>query len=395
MEYTNQIIKNISKQIFPSCISSKTHKIFLKYSSSRYRKYCLDLIRTLSQKLDSPKSKSIFYQTIIYQDLVLYNCGNEVLIHNLDLLILCCFSISIKTLCDQYNIPSLNKLKSLIREKYYLCKDHDIISTEIECLRLIDYNINYMNAYDFLKYFIGENEHLMELANSLLENIIYGDIKYYIFKSPHHLALEIYNKVKEKMKMKSMIISVPPTKKVLVNKKNANNRNERTIRENKEIKFNYNKKLSITNYSFNTNSSTDIFSTQNSSNGNISKNCSPYENKNNNNQFTKNDYKRRVSEILNCSNTSKTLLGHINVRSSAHILGEKNECFSSRIGSPTHIETLEKKSINIDLKYLSTISKKWNFQKEFGNIKTLNSMNNLPCIKKKLKFDENNHNEVL
>jgi hypothetical protein len=164
--------------------------------------------------------------------------------------------------------------------------------------------------------------------------------------------------------------------------------------KNKDIKIIFNKKGASLNYSVN-NSSTDIFSTQNSSNGNISKNCSPYENKNNNNQFTKNDYKRRVSEILNCSNTSKTLLGHINVRSSAHILGEKNECFSSRIGSPTHIGTLEKKSINIDLKYLSTISKKWNFQKEFGNINTLNSMNNLPFIKKKLKFDENNHNEVL
>ena len=35
------------------------------------------------------------------------------------------------------------------------------------------------------------------------------------------------------MKITSMIISVPPTKKVLVNKKNANNRNERTIREKK------------------------------------------------------------------------------------------------------------------------------------------------------------------
>ena len=185
MEIKNKIIKNQTKLLFPSCISSKTHKIFLKYTNNSYRKYCLDIIRNLSQKLENENSHSIFFQTIIFQDMVLYNCGNEIIIKNLDLLILGCFYIALKSLNEQNTIPPLKKLKCLIKEKYYSFKDDEIISTEIDCLKLLNYNINYINSYDFLKYFIGENNHFVDIACSLLENIIYGDIKYYIFKTPY------------------------------------------------------------------------------------------------------------------------------------------------------------------------------------------------------------------
>ena len=113
-------------------------------------------------------------------------------------------------------------------------------------------------------------------------------------------------------------------------------------------------------------------------------------------QITKYDSRRRVSEILYSSNNNKTLLNHINVRSSTQIFGEKNESFSSRISSPLNFGTLEKKVINIDLKSLSSMSKKWNFQKEYGNINTLNyNNNNNSFVKKKLKFDESKNNQVL
>ena len=113
MEIKNKIIKNQTKLLFPSCISSKTHKIFLKYTNNSYRKYCLDIIRNLSQKLENENSHSIFFQTIIFQDMVLYNCGNEIIIKNLDLLILCCFYIALKSLNEQYTIPPLKTLKCL------------------------------------------------------------------------------------------------------------------------------------------------------------------------------------------------------------------------------------------------------------------------------------------
>ena len=380
MELTKSIIKNLQKQIFPSCISSKTHKIFLKYSSLRYRKYCLDIIRHLSQKLNDKNSQSIFYQTLLYHDIVLYNCGNEVIINNLDLLILGCFYISIKSLNSQYYIPTLKQLKSLINEKFYFYKDNDIISTEIDCLKLLNYNINYMNCYDFLKYFCGENNHLMDFASSYLENIIYGNVKYYIFKTPYELSFDIYNKVKEKMRVKSIIISVPPTKKKVIIYRN--------LRENN--KLNSSKKITNSNYSLN-NSSTDFFSTQNSSF--YSKNCSPNE-KNDNNTINnkiknKTEYKRRISDVLNLSKNNKILIEqHTSVKSSNEFNEKKHESFSNIITSPMNNNILGKKGVNIDLKYLSTVSKKWDFKKNFHLINSQDYSNN-SFVKKKLKFEEN------
>ena len=380
MELTKSIIKNLQKQIFPSCISSKTHKIFLKYSSPRYRKYCLDIIRHLSQKLYSKNSQSIFYQTLLYHDIVLYNCGNEVIINNLDLLILGCFYISIKSLNSQYYIPTLKQLKSLINEKFYFYKDNDIISTEIDCLKLLNYNINYMNCYDFLKYFCGENNHLMDFASSYLENIIYGNVKYYIFKTPYELSFDIYNKVKEKMRVKSIIISVPPTKKKVIIYRN--------LRENN--KLNSSKKITNSNYSLN-NSSTDFFSTQNSSF--YSKNCSPNE-KNDNNTINnkiknKTEYKRRISDVLNLSKNNKILIEqHTSVKSSNEFNEKKHESFSNIITSPMNNNILGKKGVNIDLKYLSTVSKKWDFKKNFHLINS-QDYSNSSFVKKKLKFEEN------
>ena len=380
MELTKSIIKNLQKQIFPSCISSKTHKIFLKYSSPRYRKYCLDIIRHLSQKLYSKNSQSIFYQTLLYHDIVLYNCGNEVIINNLDLLILGCFYISIKSLNSQYYIPTLKQLKSLINEKFYFYKDNDIISTEIDCLKLLNYNINYMNCYDFLKYFCGENNHLMDFASSYLENIIYGNVKYYIFKTPYELSFDIYNKVKEKMRVKSIIISVPPTKKKVIIYRN--------LRENN--KLNSSKKITNSNYSLN-NNSTDFFSTQNSSF--YSKNCSSNE-KNDNNTINnkiknKTEYKRRISDVLNLSKNNKILIEqHTSVKSSNEFNEKKHESFSNIITSPMNNNILGKKGVNIDLKYLSTVSKKWDFKKNFHLINS-QDYSNSSFVKKKLKFEEN------
>ena len=126
-----------------------------------------------------------------------------------------------------------------------------------------------MNCYDFLKFFLEKIINLMDFASSYLENIIYGNIKYYIFKTPYELSFDIYNKVKEKMRVKSIIISVPPTKKKVIIYRN--------LRENN--KLNSSKKITNSNYSLN-NSSTDFFSTQNSSF--YSKNCSPNEKNDNN-----------------------------------------------------------------------------------------------------------------
>ena len=374
MEYRTEILKNLNKPIFPTCISSRTNRIFLKYSSKKYRKYSLDLIRNLSEKIQFSNSDSIFYQTLLYHDIVLYNCGNEVIINNLDLLILNCFYISIKSLNSQYHVPSLKKLKNIIKEKFSLYRDNEIVSTEIECLKLLDYNINYMNAFDFLKFFSNENNRFLLVSKNILDNVIYGDIKDYIFKTPYELALDIFNKTKEKIKINSLIINIPPTKKVIINKRVSNYNRE------KEIKIDLNKKLSNTNNSI-CNNSTEIFSSQNSSNGNI--NNSPF--------IYKTEIKRK--KINSSISNNKNYIDSKQVNSSNNVIKNKNQSLSNRTNnSPIQIISLSKRPINIDLKYLSTISKKLNFGKYLNFDYNNTYYNN--NIRKKLEFEEINSAKI-
>ena len=382
MDYTKEILKSLNKPIFPVSISSKTHKIFLRYSNPRYRKYSLDLIKNLCQNLQFSNSESIFYQTLLYYDIILFNCGNDIIINNLDLLILNCFYISIKSLNDQYGVPSLKKLKCFMKDKFSLYRDYEIVTIEIECLKLLNYNINYMNVYDFLKFLIRENIQILEISKSYLHNIIYGDIKYYIFKTPYELALEIFNKSKEKIAIKPLVINVLPTKKVVTISKINNYNRERNI------SIDFNKKLSHTNNSICSNS-TDFFSTENSTNGNL--NNSPYNEKKNKVIFNT-EFKRQNNELMNSTkNKNKTIIGHISLKSSNDVENNINQNFSNKINSPSNISYLVKKPINIDLKYLSTISKKWNFK--LGNSSshrinnnTISNINVGNNPKKKLKF---------
>ena len=382
MDYTKEILKSLNKPIFPVSISSKTHKIFLRYSNPRYRKYSLDLIKKLCQNLQFSNSESIFYQTLLYYDIILFNCGNDIIINNLDLLILNCFYISIKSLNDQYGVPSLKKLKCFMKDKFSLYRDYEIVTIEIECLKLLKYNINYMNVYDFLKFLIRENIQILEISKSYLHNIIYGDIKYYIFKTPYELALEIFNKSKEKIAIKPLVINVLPTKKVVTISKINNYNRERNI------SIDFNKKLSHTNNSICSNS-TDFFSTENSTNGNL--NNSPYNEKKNKVIFNT-EFKRQNNELMNSTkNKNKTIIGHISLKSSNDVENNINQNFSNKINSPSNISYLVKKPINIDLKYLSTISKKWNFK--LGNSSshrinnnTISNINVGNNPKKKLKF---------
>jgi hypothetical protein len=110
----------------------------------------------------------------------------------------------------------------------------------------------------------------------------------------------------------------------------------------------------------------------------------------NNNQINNNtDYKRRISDVLNLSKTNKKLIEqHNNVKSSHEFSEKKHESFSNTITSPINNNILEKKGVNIDLKYLSSISKKWDFNKDFNLKNSLDYTSNC-FVKKKLKFESN------
>jgi hypothetical protein len=410
MENSSEIMKNLNKPIFHKCISSKTNKIFIKYTQLNYRQYSLSIIKSLCYKSPYYNKNSLFYQTLLFHDIVLYNCGNEVYINNLDLLILCCFLIAIKSLCDQYHILKIKDLKNIYREKFCLYKNEDIISNEIICLKLLDYNINYMSSYDFLCYFIHNNNNdkiLFEYSNHLLENLYNGDIKYYVFKSQYNIALEIFSQTKEQFKIKSIILSIPSSKNSTLNPSKVNNEDndnnkshndsnsynkiirlaansplKRYIRKDIHIEFSKSKIINNSSNLSGGGSTNNIFSPLSQNNASMnSKNNSPnkktYLNTINN---LKLEYKKDL--IGSCNNILECKRKTENENNK-----NKKESLAIRLGSPVNFVNMKKNSMNIDFKYLSTINKKINYDKFI-----IYNPRNRNCVyKKKLNFDNNNN----
>ena len=396
MESASEIIKNLNKPIFHTCISSKTHKIFIKYTNLKYRQYSLSIIKKLCQKSPYNNKNSIFYQTLLFHDIALYNCGNEVLISNFDLLILSCFTIAIKSLCDQYHILKIKDLKNIYREKFYFYNNDEIVSNEIICLKLLDYNINYMSSYDYLEYFIKDNNNnnkiLFESANNELEHLMNGNIKYYVFKSPYTIANEILTKTKEKFKIKSIILSIPTSRKtssnLIKNENEKNSNNKLTV--NSPIKKYYRKGIfleysrtklikSLSNICEN-NSTNNIFNHANTllNSPNISPNKNDFHSSINNLKYT---YKK------------KELIGSFNniFEMSPNNIDERKTDNTEKLDSPVNFLNKTKNPINIDFKYLSSMSKK------ISNDKFIiyNPKNKNCFYKKKLNFDNVNNKKII
>ena len=397
MENASEIIKNLNKPIFHTCISSKTHKIFIKYTNLKFRQYSLSIIKNLCQKSPYNNKNSIFYQTLLLHDIVLYNCGNEILISNFDLLIFSCFTIAIKSLCEQYHILKINDLKNIYREKFYLYKNDEIISNEIMCLKLLDYNINYMSSYDYLEYFIKDNNNnnnkvLFEYAKNELEHLINGNIKYYVFKSPYTIANEILNKTKEKFKIKSIVLPIPTSRKTsnnLIKAQNENNSNKK-LTVNSPIKKYYRKDIygkysrtklikSFSNICDN-NSTNNIFTQANTLMN--SPNISP----------NKNEFHSSINN-LKCTYKKKELIGSFNniFEMSPNNLDDRKTDITEKLGSPINFVNIKNNPINIDFKYLSSMSKKIHNDKFI----IYNPKNKNCFYKKKLNFDNVNNKKII
>ena len=133
-----QIILNFKKPYFPPSIGSKTNIIFLKYSSPKYRSYIISQYKLLCNKLSNEEDQNeIFYLSLLYNDLILYNCGNEPIISNLYLLIFCCFYLSIKTRKRQCEALKIHKIKKL-NEKFIEYRTEEICQVEVLCLKLLN-----------------------------------------------------------------------------------------------------------------------------------------------------------------------------------------------------------------------------------------------------------------
>ena len=388
MENLSEIINNnLNKKIFPEELNIKTNKIFNKYTNQKYRQYSINIIRTLCNKSPYRNKNALFYQTLLYNDIILYNCGNNVLISNLDLLIFSCFIIAIKCLNQQIHILKLKDLKNIYREKYCLYKNEEIIINEISCLKILDYNINYMTSYDYIILFILNNNYgkiIYQYSKCLLENLYNNDIKYYINKSQYTIATEIISKTKEKFHTKSNSLILSQNQLLFNSPSKNNENNKKNINRNmllhsplksfirKDIKFEFSKKKELNNeinISLN-----NIFSPKN--------------------KYTRNKSQNELNKIYyvtTLNNIKETYETNLNNDSCKNIF-ETNENKKTEdninkeiISERFNFVNLNKNSLNIEFKNFSSM-KKTN-QKKFIIYNPENKK-----IKKKMNIDNNNKN---
>jgi hypothetical protein len=134
----------------------------------------------------------------------------------------------------------IKSLKKFNPEKFNDYSNEEIQYVETLCLKLLNYKLNYMTSYDFLLLLIynyNPKKKVIDYSMDILNKIISGDIKEYIFKSPLKIAYEAISFAKEKIKENNYIETIDSNNsshhKIRNNNSNVNinsnnNRNNRT-----------------------------------------------------------------------------------------------------------------------------------------------------------------------
>ena len=207
LEIFNETKKILNNPLIDNKIIEKKHLIFIKYTSELYYKYSIELIETLCKKSKFANTKLLFHTTLSFLLKILYNCGNKPCLNNFDLLILCSFSIGIKSIETRNKSPSINRLKKIYKEKFYQYENDEIKIGEIICLQLMNYNINILTPYEGLFYLLykKDNLNLFDKCIQHLDNLIISGDKSFMFKTPLDIAKEnieyVIQKEKEKIKI--------------------------------------------------------------------------------------------------------------------------------------------------------------------------------------------------
>jgi hypothetical protein len=204
IEIFNQTKKIMNVPLIDTKMVENKHLIFIKYTSDIYYKYSIELLETLCQKSKYENKKLLFHTSLNFLLKVLYNSGNIAYLNNYDLLILCCFSLGIKSIENQHKSPSLNRLKRIYPEKYSYYENEDIKIGEIISVKLLNYNINILTSYECLFYLLSKNKAYIHLLDSCIQELDHAIFQgaQYIFKRPVDLAKESIEKVKFKEKQK-------------------------------------------------------------------------------------------------------------------------------------------------------------------------------------------------
>ena len=240
MEYSKEIVDSLNKPLIPHNPSSFSHKIFIKYTSPPYLKYAFELLETLCHRTSYTNKKHLLHLALSYLFIILYNCGNTPHLTNFDIMILCCFEISIKSLENQKKTPPVSKLKTLYEEKYLEYSNLEIVKGEIICLKLINYNINIFTYYDCLCYLMEKEyktkEKVFDLVTKELEKQILNNINDNIKKKPLLLAKESIDKVNSKISLKCQKLFtrkiVPMFRHIKIQKNNKNLISDNIVRCN-------------------------------------------------------------------------------------------------------------------------------------------------------------------
>ena len=370
LDLSKGIIRNLANPTFPKNISSSTNKVFIKYSDNQIRRYNIDLIYNLCKNSNLKNKESLLYQTLIFHDIILYNCGNKDVIKDINLMILTVFYLSVKCIGTQYTMINIEQLKKLLPNRFSHYKNQEILEMEILCLKLLRYNINIITCYDCLKIILlnySVNDDFSETAKDLLQKIIFGDIKEYIFKLPYKLAFEIYEKVKFKLKEKTNIkvlntekrlknnISIFSKSKInTLSSYNLNIQNKNIVNNNKGINS-----VSPSQFSINQNSSFISSNTKYEKKiNNILSNFKPnikkiYSSKSSLIEKPKNEIEDKI-EI-----NKKRVLKEINNNNYKYIIeNKKSDEDNNKYCNTITINSLGKGHFNIDFKSLADIGKR-------------------------------------
>ena len=116
--FFEEIIKIKNKPIIEEEYNPNNHLFLFKYTSKTYYKYSIELLQSLIEKSRYSNKKHIFYMSLHYLLIILYNLKNIPYIDNYDLLILSSFSLGIKASVDQHKTPFISKLKKIYSQKY-------------------------------------------------------------------------------------------------------------------------------------------------------------------------------------------------------------------------------------------------------------------------------------
>ncbi len=370
LDLSKGIIRNLANPTFPKNISSSTNKVFIKYSDNQIRRYNIDLIYNLCKNSNLKNKESLLYQTLIFHDIILYNCGNKDVIKDINLMILTVFYLSVKCIGTQYTMINIEQLKKLLPNRFSHYKNQEILEMEILCLKLLRYNINIITCYDCLKIILlnySVDNDFSETAKDLLQKTIFGDIKEYIFKLPYKLAFEIYEKVKFKLKEKTNI-KVLNTEKRLKNNisifsqsklnplssYNLNIQNKNIMNNNKGINS-----VSPIEFSINQNSSFTSSNTKYEKKiNNILSNFNPnnkkiYSSKSSLIEKPKNEIEDKI-EI-----NKKRVLKEINNNNYKYIIeNKKSDEDNNKYCNTITINSLGKGHFNLDFKSLADIGKR-------------------------------------